>query len=110
MAARETRLFIVCGLLAAGCAREAPNVHNPDPALKVPAIEIAANQHDRSVVPQLIKDLESDDPAVRFYAIGGLRAITGENFGYRYYDDDREHIPAVKRWQDWLAHQPAQQR
>jgi hypothetical protein len=89
-----------------GCDSHGPRtVDNPDLEAKVPAIEDAAKTHDRAAIPQLVKDLESDDPAVRFYAIRGLRSLTGETFGYRYYDSDDDRHPALVRWQQWLARQ-----
>ena len=78
-------------------------VTDPDPSVKLPAIKNAARKHDRGAVKQLVADLESDDPAVRFYAIGGLERITGERFGYDYYADEVQRKPAVQRWQQWLA-------
>ncbi|MDB5290190.1 MAG: hypothetical protein JWL69_1431 [Phycisphaerales bacterium] len=86
-----------------GCIPHGPRVvSDPDPECKIPAIKVAVAHHDRKVIPQLITDLNSDDPAVRFYAIDGLRVLTGENFGYVYYEDEELRKPAVKRWHDWL--------
>jgi len=71
-------------------------------AIKIPAIKVAVAHKDLSTVRQMVKDLESDDAAVRFYAINGLRRLTGENFGYLYYEEATERKPATKRWQAWL--------
>ncbi len=81
------------------------SVSNPDPSGKIPAIKLAAERHDRSAVPQLIRDLDSDDPAIRFYAVQGLRRITGETFEYRAYDDADQRQPAIRRWKQWWAEQ-----
>lgn len=96
-------IWIAC--VASGCGQGPPSVYDSDPAEKAPAIEIAVRNRDRRVIPQLVKDLENEDSAIRFYAIDGLRALTGENFGYRFFDDEEQRRPAVKRWQDWLARQ-----
>src|SRR3954451_15977590 len=75
---------------ASGCffgGREKADIKSPDPALKIPAIKTAVQRKDMSVISALVKDLESDDPAVRFYAIHGLQELTGETFGYAYYTD-----------------------
>lgn len=91
--------------MLAGCAPDSPpevKLTNPDPSGKIPAIKRAVRQGDKSAASQLIKDLESDDPAVRFYAIEGLRRLTGEDFGYRYYDDEQAREPAVQQWKQWL--------
>jgi hypothetical protein len=108
MAMRHAFRILAGGLFVVlcGCDGHGPRtVQNPDLEAKVPAIEDAARTHDRSAIPQLVRDLESDDPAVRFYAIRGLRALTGESFGYRYYDSDDDRCPAVARWKQWLSQQ-----
>ena len=93
-------------LAAAGCfAREKPDLNSPDAALKIPAIKSSVRQHDPRAIAALVKDLDSDDPAVRFYAIEGLRRMTGQTFDYRYYDDEIRRKPAVKAWHAWLAHE-----
>jgi hypothetical protein len=97
--------FVVFSLLC-GCADNGPRtVSNPDLEEKIPAIEDASRNHDLSVAPQLVKDLQSDDPAVRFYSIRGLRSLTGETFGYRYYDSEDDRKIAVARWKHWLVEQ-----
>jgi hypothetical protein len=109
LAARAMRhVFWMTGLvwLLLGCGGHGPRtVTNPDLQAKVPAIEDAARRRDRSAIPELVKELDSDDAAVRFYAIRGLRAITGGNFGYRYYDSEEDRQAAVLRWKQWLRDQ-----
>jgi hypothetical protein len=93
-------------LFMAGCIpapRPKPTLTDPDPSLKIPAIKLSVQNKDNSAAAQLVKDLNSDDPAVRFYAIEGLRKLTGEDFGYRYYDDTDAREPAVERWKAWLV-------
>ena len=86
-----------------GCASpEKPSLSSKDPNLLIPAMQEAARTHDEQAVGQLVVDLESDDPAIRFYAIRALKEITGNTLGYRYYDEDAERKPAVKRWKQWL--------
>jgi hypothetical protein len=99
-------ILILTAIIAClvGCTAPRPPlvVTDPDPSIKIPAIKIAVAQKDRDAAKQLVKDLDSDDPAVRFYAIEGLRKLTGEHFGYRYYDDADVRKPAVERWRAWL--------
>jgi hypothetical protein len=107
-AMRHALLTAACGVctLLLGCGGHGPRtVSNPDLEEKIPAIQDASRRHDLSVAPQLVKDLESDDPAVRFYSIRGLHALTGETFGYRYYDSEDDRKAAVDRWRQWLAEQ-----
>jgi len=99
------------GCVAGGLRRD-PRcaVTNPDPSAKIPAIKASVQTNDTSVVQQLIKDLESDDPAVRFYAIAGLQRLTGQTFGYQYYADEPQRAAAVQQWKAWLAGWEAGQR
>jgi hypothetical protein len=96
-------------LLLGGCVHPSGplSVKNPDPTVKIPAIKTAVQQDNRSVAPQLVHDLSSDDPAVRFYAIQGLRRLTGQDFGYRFYDDSLARLPSIQRWQQWLKEHSA---
>ena len=51
--------------------------------------------------------LIDDDSAIRFAAITALQRISGETFGYRYYDDALQRQPAIRQWQQWLKDHPA---
>ena len=97
---------VVLILTLGGCfpAPRGPRiVSDPDPSNKIPAIKASVQRKDMSAVTQLVKDLDSDDPAVRFYAIEGLYRLTGQTFDYRYYDDEAGREPAVEKWKAWLA-------
>ena len=99
------KVCIFAGLMACGCS--APRgpflVTEPDPANKIPAIVKAVDDKDLSVAKQLVVDLDSDDPAVRFYAIEGLERLTGQTFGYKFYDDDPAvRRPSIEKWQAWV--------
>jgi hypothetical protein len=87
-------------------------VTDPDPSIKIPAIKKAVRTDNTSTIPQLIADLDNDDPAVRFYAINGLERLTGETFGYRYYLDEDRRKPHLLKWRQWLEqqHTPATTR
>lgn len=93
-------------LIAGGCARPTGRgIADDDASFKIPAIKEAAKEKDRSAIPQLIHDLNSTDPAVRFYAIEALRRLTGETFDYRYYQSERDRQPAIEKWKAWSAQQ-----
>jgi hypothetical protein len=89
---------------AGGCTapRRPLIVTDPDPSVKIPAYKKAVRTKDRAAAKQLVADLDSDDPAVRFYAIGALERMTGQRFGYRYYDADQDRRGAVAQWNQWL--------
>ena len=90
-------------LMMTGCfPRESQSIGATDPSASIPAIQEAARKKDRSAVPALIKQLSSDDPAVRFYAIEALKKITGQTMDYHYYEDAEERKEAVRRWDKWL--------
>jgi hypothetical protein len=95
--------LLLAAVLCPACAVRAPrNIRDPDPSSKIPAIVSRVEDKDLSAIKQLVADLESDDPAVRFYAIGGLQRLTGETFGYQYFVDDDQRAAAVGKWKAWL--------
>lgn len=96
---------VVVSLAAGACSPPRPdrNVTNPDPAGKIPAYKQAVRTRDQRAARQMVEDLESDDPAVRMFAILGLRRLTGRTFGYRYFEDEDSRRAAVQRWEAWLA-------
>ncbi|QNN21392.1 hypothetical protein HED60_03595 [Planctomycetales bacterium ZRK34] len=69
-----------------------------DPGSKLYAITRAGNEKDASAIPHLIQQLDSDDQAVRMYAIGALERITGQRKGYVYYAPQAERDAAIERW------------
>lgn len=101
MLALSLATLVGCG----GAGPQVKNLNDPDPASKIPAIKQKVREKDLTSAEQLVKDLGNDDPAVRFYAIEGLRRLTGETFDYHYYQDEEQRKPAVEKWQQWLASQ-----
>jgi hypothetical protein len=99
-------IIAVSAATAPGCGHGPRSVSDPDPADKIPAIEFAVRQHDRRAIPQLIADLDNNDPAIRFYVIEALRKLTSQDLGYQYFVDEDQRKPAVDRWKQWLAKQP----
>ncbi len=103
----------VGGAGAGGCSEPTGprTVASEDLNIKIQAIRVAAEQNDLTAAPQLVKDLESDDAAVRMYAIMGLQEMNGgKDFGYVYYADDEQRRPAVAKWREWLGKQGAATR
>ena len=111
--ARRIRAAVVAGLSAGGLAcahgcfggggRGPAVITSNDPGSKIPAIKKAADARATETAPQLVRSLESDDPAVRFFAIRALQDLTGETFGYSWYADDGKREAALKQWKSWLA-------
>jgi hypothetical protein len=92
---------------ALGCAapRGQPSLDSDDIDLCIRAIKQAAHDRDASAVPKLVGMLNSDDPAIRFYASDALERITGQTLGYRFYDDEEQRRAAMSRWKQWLSEQ-----
>jgi hypothetical protein len=80
-------------------------VADPDPQVKIAGMKQAVERKDRSVLPQLVDSLDSDDPAVRFFGIAALERFAGTRLGYEYYWEADERKEALARWRDWLAQQ-----
>jgi hypothetical protein len=75
----------------AGCGGYAGprSVVNDDPAVKIPEIRRAVDRDDRSIIGQLLNDLDSDDPAVRFYAHEALERFAGAPLTFDWHEADR---------------------
>jgi len=62
---------------------------------------------DMTGVPVLIDELESDNETTRIIAIGALAKITGQDFGFRAYDQDVDRRKAaVAKAREWWKNQP----
>jgi hypothetical protein len=95
-------------LFMAGCLPSGdPALSHDDPAVKIPAIKRAAVEGRHESLGHLIRDLDSDDPAVRVYAIAALERIAGERFEYQPYHDEEQRKPAIQRWREWLSRRQA---
>ena len=106
----KTLAWLVLGMAAVfanGCSEPTgPKViASRDLSVKIPAIKHAVANKDMSEAAELVKELDDDDAAVRLYAIEGLQRLTGQDLGYRYYDDREARKPAVERWNKWLSEQ-----
>jgi hypothetical protein len=98
---------LLCLILIAGCtdAREPISVHSHDPDRQILAIKQDVACNNTVDIPQLVDDLSSDDPAIRFYAIQGLHRLTHDDFGYCYYLEVDRQQSAISKWKQWLQRQ-----
>ncbi len=97
-------IALVLGAIALlpGCAPAASTggFHSPNPASKLYAIRMAGETRDRTAIPQLVEQLDSDDPAVRVFAINALERITNQRLGYNPYVDEVDRRSAIEAWVD----------
>lgn len=91
------------GLVGAGCSSPARGFASADPGARMDAAVDAAARHDTSAIPELIKLLESDDPAARLVAINALERLTGTTNGYDFAARESERRAAVDRWVAWAG-------
>src|ERR1051325_8773704 len=98
------RVLLGAGVSVVGCAapRDPPVVGHPSPEINIAAMRRAARDRDLSAAKSLVHELESDDPAVRFYAINALQRLTGLRMGYEFFAPQEERAAAVGRWREWL--------
>jgi hypothetical protein len=106
---RRVGFIFVLALSAADLSctapRPAPNVADPDPQVNIAGIREMVARKDRSKLPALVDQLDSDDAAVRMYAIHALETFAGQRFGYEYYFDEDQRKPSLARWREWLKQQ-----
>ncbi len=97
----------VIALVDAGCGpkRGSQFVRESDPAVKIPAIKLATKEQQTKALPQLVKDLASEDPAVRFYAIEALERLTSQTFDFVYYAPEEQRRESILKWRAWLENQ-----
>ena len=87
-------------LLLASCGPTiTPDFDSPEPAARNAAIVKAAEHKDPAAVPDLVRMLDSDDPATRLLAIVALERITGETMGFDASGPEMDRRAAVDRWQ-----------
>ena len=100
-------MILVSGLVG-GCFSPDPKSLNSSSAPSaIPAIKDAADKNDRKAIPRLVHDLDDRDSAIRFAAISALQRMTGQDLGYRYFDNEWDRRAAVQRWRQWLQDHPS---
>jgi HEAT repeat protein len=90
--------MLSCG----GASREIATMHSVNPLDRALAAVQAANSGNAQSVGALVDLLEDPDPGVRMYAILALRRLTGEDYGYRFYESVTQRNLAVARWREAL--------
>ena len=101
-------LWAAAALVLSGCGgpfdrqMSLSDLDSPDPAVRIMAIKWAGDSKASSAVPRLVDFLQDEDASVRFFAIEGLRRITGTDNGYDYKAGPQLRAEAVERWREFL--------
>lgn len=99
-------LAALCGVGISCIGRDTPSIDSQDPDRLIPAIKTGVRTNNPHIIPYLVNDLDSDDSAVRFYAIDGLQRLTGQDLGYVFFDNADDRKASVERWKQWLIEHP----
>ena len=99
-------------LLSTGCnprvsSDYVQNISSVSPEVATEAMSIAAENKSTRAIEPLVQRLYDEDSVIRLSAVRALKEITGQDFGYRYYEPESQRIQAIKRWEAWLAQQNA---
>jgi hypothetical protein len=89
---------------AGGCSIAPRNFFssgNPAPVVRARALGMGRTLPEPSVVPTLLARLDDPDPVVRMTAHEELKRRTGQDFGYKPWDEPTERGPAVAAWRTW---------
>ncbi len=102
VSARGAMMVLGCAVMV-GCAINAkPDFDSAVPQDRYLAIRQAASTGDEAALPDLVRQLSSDDTLVRLSAIDALESITGETRGYDPHAREIERREAIDRWTQWL--------
>jgi len=74
-----------------------------DPVERTMAIERAARSRDQTAIPDLIRQLDSQDAAIRMLTIATLRDLTGQDLGFDPTARAADREVAIVRWHAWWA-------
>ncbi len=95
-------------MITAGCSlgpRRFRDVNDPSPLVRARAAGLADQLPRETFVPELIGHLDDPDAVVRLSAHEELRRRTGQDFGYRPWDDKAEREAATACWRQWWESQ-----
>jgi len=86
-----------------GCAHAQPVGFSEDtPTGRIRATLRVAEQAERSAIPDLVEQLDADDPLVRMLAQRTLERLTGQTLGYHHAAPPHEREEAIERWVAWV--------
>ena len=77
------------------------NLTHRDPQIRLQAVLKVTEAGDPTTVPDLLRRLDDDDDAVRYYAHIGVKKLTHQDFGFLPYAARAERAKAAMRWWSW---------
>lgn len=95
-------------LIASGCSlgpRQFQDLNDQAPLVRARAAGLSDTLPRTEFIPELIDHLGDPDAVVRLSSHEELRRRTGQDFGYRPWDDESEREAAVGRWRVWWENQ-----
>lgn len=89
--------------LAAGCAKVPVGFDAPSEVRRLDAVVAAAAADDRrpETIRNLIRQLDSFDPAMRMLSIRTLERMTGQTLGYDHAAPEWARSLAIDKWVAW---------
>jgi HEAT repeat protein len=93
--------------LLAGCQQvdkpvDIESFSDPDPLIRISAMKWAVENQAEQAIGPLVDALGDEEAAVRFFAIGALVKLTGEDYGYDYKANAPSRLQAIERWLAFL--------
>lgn len=100
-------LAALCGAAVGalgGCSQPKveADIESDVPQERLMGLAASMRANDRSAAREYVEMLESQDPAVRMFAIGALERMTGETKGYDFAAPERDRAEAVGAWAAWV--------
>ncbi len=97
---------ILVALLSCGGGRGVGGLISPLRASDIDDVSGTDRPGGGAPVVKLIEHLDSDDSAVRVFAITQLRSLAGTTLGYQFDGRVAERRAAVARWVEWYHSRP----
>lgn len=99
-------VVVMCGAAVGalgGCSQPKveADIDSDVPQERLMGLAASVRANDRSAAREYVEMLESQDPAVRMFAIGALERMTGETKGYDFAAPERDRSAAVSAWAAW---------
>lgn len=101
---RVGRWIGLLACLAGGCTLAPRRFHDaadPAPLVRARALSLGDRLPEKLVIPTLLDRLNDPDPVVRLTAHEELRRRTGQDFGYRPWDETSERQRTAALWRAW---------